>query len=133
MPLSLRLVLAAVSGLFGVTMVLIAPGMEKPVFIYIFGGFCIAIALACLVRGRLAQFFGSLVAAGVLIVGIWYSISTLLGGELISGSRSQPSFLNSIFFLAVFCVPAAMYLWSARFGFAKITEHKKDPKAGNEP
>jgi hypothetical protein len=124
MSLVPRLILAAISALFGVVMVLAAPPTDKAWFFYVFGGFCFAIAVACLVRGRAAQFFGSLVAAGIMVASIGYSALTLVGGEVTSGRRSQPSFLNSIGFLLAFGVPAAMYLWSARFGLRKAPKEQ---------
>jgi len=129
MSLIPRLLLAAVAGLFGIMMVAIAPPTDKAVFFYIFGSFCIAIAVACVVRGRAAQFFGSLVSLGVLVAAAWYSVTTLFGGELVSGSRSQPSFLNSIGFLLMFGIPAAMYLRSARFGLRKPPKEQSDESA----
>jgi hypothetical protein len=114
-----RLILALVAGLFGVMMIGIAPPTDKAVFFYVFGAFCLAIAMACVTRGKVAQFFGSVVGAGTFLVGLWYAVSMLLGGEFVSGRRSEPSLLNALFFMAVFGAPGAAYVWHARFGFRK--------------
>ena len=92
MSLFPRLLLATVSGLFGIMMIATAPPTDKAIFFYAFGAFCLAIAIVCVTRGRAAQFFGSVVGAGVIIAGLWYSFSTLFDGALVSDRRSQPSF-----------------------------------------
>jgi hypothetical protein len=114
-----RLLLAAFSTLFGVVMIAIAPpSLEQFMPFYAFGGFCLSIAVACVFRGRIARFFASLVATVVFGAALAYLGSELLGGALISASRSEPSVLNALFFLVVFGLPAAVYVWRARFGFS---------------
>ena len=130
MSLIPRLLRAAVATLFGAMMIAIAPSTGGAPFFYAFGAFCLSIGVVCISRGRAAQFFGSVIASGVLLAGTWYSTSTLMSGELISGGRSQPSFLNSLGFLTVFGIPAAAYLWSARFGLVNaLTKDKENGDA----
>jgi hypothetical protein len=117
MSLGARIVIALFTALFGVLMATVAPPTEKAPLFYAFAAFCLAIAVACLAPGRIAQFFGSVVAAGILVVGASYFVSMLLGGPLFTGRRSDQSLVNSLLFLGVFCTPSALYLWHARFGF----------------
>ena len=112
-----RLILAVVAALFGVMMIAIAPPTDKAVFFYGFGTFCVAIAVACVTRGRTAEFFGSFVGLVVFGLGVWYIGSVLLEGELWSGRKSQPSLINALLFMGVFGVPAALYVYHVRFGF----------------
>jgi len=119
MSLFPRLLLAFFAALFGAVMFAVAPPDGKAIFFYAFGALCLAIAMACVTRGRIAQFSGSVVGLGVFASAVWYSATTLLCGQLVSGSRSQPSFVNSLFFFVVFGLPGAAYAWSARFGFGK--------------
>lgn len=119
MSLIPRLLLACVAALFGVMMVVIAPPTDKAVFFYAFGAFCLAIASACVTRGRVAEFFGSVIGVSVMSLGAWYVFSMFAEGPILSGSRSQPSLLNALFFAIVFGVPIATYVWRARFGFRR--------------
>jgi hypothetical protein len=114
-----RLVLGSFAALFGGLMLVMAPDSGVPLGFLSFGVFCLAIALACATRGRLRQFAGSSLAVGVLGISIWYLWSQVAGGTIVSGSRSQPSLLNAIFFFVAFGLPSASYLYFARFGFAK--------------
>lgn len=118
MSLGARVVIALFAALFGLLMAAVAPPTEKAPLFYAFAAFCLAIAVACLAPGRIAQFFGSIVAAGILVVGTSYFISMLLDGPLFTGRRSDQSLVNSLLFLGVFCTPSAIYLWHARFGFS---------------
>lgn len=89
------------------------------VFSYAFGGFYLAIAVACVARGRVAQSFGSLVALTIVALGIWY-VTTMLGAGLYwSASHGEPSLRNAVAFLTVFVVPSPAYLWRARFGLRR--------------
>ena len=98
-------------------MILMASTAMQPLFHHIFGFFCLAISVVCVTRGRLQRFFGSMVAASVFAVTAWYLCIEVSGGRLISGSRASPSILNAILAFTTFGVPAAIYLFSARFGF----------------
>jgi len=118
MSFSLRLILALVCALFGVMMIAIAPS-EKAPFFYGFGAFCLAIAVTCFTSGRLADFFGSLIGTSVFLVAIWYVVSVLFEGPLATGRRSEPSIVNALLFFAAFGLPAAAFVWKARFGLGK--------------
>ncbi len=115
--LAFRLTLSFFAGLFGVVMVLIAPGAEKPIGLYLFGVFCIAIAVVCFVRGRTQRVIGSFIASAVLALTTWYLISEIFGGPVVSGSRSSPLVVNAVLAFAAFGLPAALYLRRAKFGF----------------
>jgi len=120
MSLGARITIAVFAALFGVAMAAVAPPTEKAVLFYAFAAFCLAIAVACLAPGRIAQFFGSLVATGILAVGAMYFVSMLLGGgPLFTGRRSDQSLVNSVLFLGVFGLPSAAYLWHSRFGLRR--------------
>ena len=112
-----RIILAAVAGLFGVMMIAIAPPTDKAVFFYGFGIFCLAIAVACVSRGRVAEFCGSVVGITVFGLGLWYIGSMYFDGPLWSGRKSEPSLTNALLFMGVFGVPGAIYVYHARFGF----------------
>lgn len=115
--LAFRLILSAFAALFGFTMLLIAPGAEKPVGHYLFGCFCLAIAAVCFTRGRVQAFIGGIIASAVLATTVWYLVSEFTGGPIFSGSRSIPSVMNAVLAMLVFGLPAAAYLRKARFGF----------------
>jgi len=115
--LAFRLILSFFAGLFGVVMVLIAPGAAKPIGHYLFGAFCLGIAVVCFVRGRAQRIIGSFIASAVLAVAGWYLFTEISGGVMHSGLRSRPSVINAILAFVVFGLPAAAYLRKARFGF----------------
>jgi hypothetical protein len=115
--LAFRLILSVFAALFGVTMLLIAPGAEKPAFHYLFGGFCLAIATVCFTRGRVQRFIGSIIALAIVGITVWYLIAEFTSGPIISGSSAVPSVINAVFALLLFGLPAAAYLRKARFGF----------------
>lgn len=83
--LAFRVILSFFAGLFGVVMILIAPGASKPIGHYLFGAFCIAIAVVSFVRGRTQRVIGSLIATAVLALVAWYLISEIFGGPVVSG------------------------------------------------
>ncbi|MEM7433428.1 MAG: hypothetical protein AAF351_16005 [Pseudomonadota bacterium] len=115
----LRWVLAVFSFLFAFIMVLHGTGSPSPYFSYAFGFFCAAIGITSIATGRVRQFFGSLVGITVFAAGLWYLYSEITAGQAVSGSASEPSVLNAVFFLGVFGIPGLMYAWSARFGFKR--------------
>lgn len=112
----LRLLLGLTCALFGAMMILVAPTLEKAIFVYGFGAFCFAITLVCFTRGRVAQFFGSIIGSAVFCVGLWYLGTEIARGQAVSGSRAAPSILNAFMFMFVFGIPAATYVFGARFG-----------------
>jgi hypothetical protein len=59
---------------------------------------------------------GSFIASAVLALTVWYLLSEIFGGPVVSGSRSSPSALNAVLAFAAFGLPAAAYLRHARFG-----------------
>jgi uncharacterized membrane protein len=119
MSLFPRMLLTCVASLFGVMMIAIAPPTDKAAFFYAFGAFCLAIASACVTRGRVAEFFGSVIGVSVLAIGVWYVFRMFADGPMVSGSRSQPSLLNALLFAFTFSAPSALYVWRARFGFRR--------------
>lgn len=129
MSLGARILIALFAGLFGGVMAATAPPTDKAPLFYAFSAFCFAISVASLVPGRIAQFFGSLVATGILFVGVAYVISMFLHGPLFTGRRSDESLFNSLLFLAVFGYPSATYLWHARFGLKRKPSVKSKPRS----
>ena len=77
-PLS-RILLGSMAGLFGLMMIFIAPPTDKQVFFYLFGGFCLVIAFACIFKGRVRQFFGSIIGVVLVAASTWYLSSQLMG------------------------------------------------------
>lgn len=117
-----KILLGSISGLFGVMMIAIAPPTEKAIFFYLFGGFCLAICLACVFKGRLRQFIGSSIGSCVFLLALWYLASQFMDGPIVSGGRSEPSVFNAIMFLVVFGLPGLAYATKAKFGI-----HNKKP------
>ena len=107
-----------------------APPTEKAPFFYAFAAFCFSVSIACLTPGRIAQFFGSVVASGVILAGIGYFVSMLFDGPLYTGRRSDESLVNSILFLGVFGLPSATYLWHAQFGLKKTSPNEPTNEGG---
>ena len=114
-----KILLGFFSGLFGVMMIAIAPTTEQAIFYYLFGGFCLAICLACIFRGRVREFMGSIVGFTVFVTALWYLYSQIVEGPLASGSQSEPSIINAVMFLLVFGLPGLGYVVAAKFGFSK--------------
>ncbi len=119
LSLPARIILFVFSVIFGLIMFLAAPHSEKDIFFHAFGLFCISIGMACITKGRSRQFFGSLISLGILIMAIMYLYDEITGGPLVSGSKSEPSILNAIFFSSAFGLPSIGYLIKAKFGFGK--------------
>lgn len=119
MSLGARVVIAIFAALFGLVMCLVAPPTDRAPFFYGFGVFCFSIAVACIAKGRAAQFFGSVVGTVVFISGLAYLGHELWAGPLWSNSRSEPSVKNACLFLLVFGVPNVMYVMNAKFGFSR--------------
>jgi hypothetical protein len=110
---------ANMDGFFGVLMFIITPGSPSPASLAMFGMFCVFIALACATRGRVRQFFGSVIGCAVFGSAVWYLWVEGVGGPVFSGRRSDPSLLNAVLFFLCFGLPSAAYVVSARFGFAR--------------
>ena len=86
-------------------------------FKYVFFVYCLCISLACVMPGRIAQFFGSLVAAGILAAGVSYLVHTFINGPVFSANRGDESVIGAILFLVIFGRLCVTYIWKARFGF----------------
>jgi hypothetical protein len=113
-----RAILGLFSGLFGVMMIGIAPDGEKQIFFYLFGGFCLAISLACIFKGRVRQFLGSLIGVCLTILSGWYLLSQILGGGPLFSARADQSIFNAVLFSVFFGVPGLTYAIKTKFGFA---------------
>ena len=116
-----KFLLVFFSGLFGIVMIIIAPPTEKAIFFYGFGVFCLAIAFACITKGKLQEFISSSIGLSIFLIGLWYLYTEISSGLIYSGSRSEPSIINAIIFLIVFGFPGISYALSAKFGFKKTT------------
>jgi len=114
-----RILLGSITGLSGLMMIFIAPPTDKQVFFYLFGGFCLVIAFACIFKGRVRQFFGSIIGVVLVAASAWYLSSQLLGGGSLFSARSDQSIFNAIMFSVFFGIPGLAYVAKARFGFAK--------------
>lgn len=126
LSLGARIILGAISALFGVVMIITAPPTNKAILFYLFGSFCLCITVACFTRGRVRQFIGSTICTAVFLTGLTYLFSEIRGGVFWSDRRSQPSVFNALLYLAFIGFPAAAYVYKARFGFAKKYSRKLD-------
>jgi len=115
----LRWFLGIVSLLFGIVMLLAAPSAPKPMLLSLIGVFCIAIFLACVLKGRLRQFVGSCIGLCVFSIAIWYVYSQVSSGPLYSSSRSESSVVNSLLFLFFFGFPSIAYVFKTKFGLQR--------------
>ena len=121
-----RFILGFFSTLFGVVMVLIAPPTDKAVFFYAFGIFCLLISAACVTKGRVRQFVGSVIGSILLLLSGWYLYSEITDGPLFTGRRSEPSVVNALFFLVAFGIPGVAYAIKTKFGWRR-NETKTEP------
>jgi hypothetical protein len=119
LSLGARLTLGFFSASFGIVMLLVAPPTDKAVFFYVFGGFCMLISVACVTRGRIRQFIGSVIGLTLFITSLWYLGAELTAGKILSGSRGEPSLMNAFLFLLAFGIPGVVYAAKARFGRRK--------------
>lgn len=121
MSLAARIMIAAASILFGAMMFLhgSTADTDKAGFSYAFAVFFLLIGAASLLRGRAAQFCGSIVGTCVFLAGVFYLGHELLSGPLSSGDRGEPSVVNACLFLFVFGLPGILYATKTKFGFDK--------------
>lgn len=119
-----RILLGSVSGLFGLMMILIAPPTDKEIYFYLFGGFCLIISLACIFKGRIRQFLGSLIGVVLAILSIWYLSSQLLENGPLFSARSDQSIFNAILFTVFFGIPGVTYVAKTKFGFTKKSPNR---------
>ncbi|MCO1337014.1 hypothetical protein MO867_22070 [Microbulbifer sp. OS29] len=110
-----RVLLGLVAGLFGVVMVLIAPGMSKPIGIYGFGAFCIAISLLCVFTGKYRNYLGRLVGAVVFAVSMCFLVNEISGSKLISSSKAEPAIINAVLFFLAFGLPGGWFAAKGKF------------------
>ena len=116
LSLGARILLGSVAALMGAMMILIAEPPNKAAFFAI-GAFCLAIALACVTRGRVRQFIGSCIGVVIFLAGVAYLAWEIGNGVFWSGQRSQPSVVNAILYLVFIGVPGAAYAYKVRFGY----------------
>lgn len=114
-----RILLGVVSGLFGIMVIRIAPDTNKQIYYYLFGGFCLAICLACIFKGRVRQFIGGIIGVFLFILSSWYLASEIISGGPLFGSRSEQSLFNAILFLVFFGLPDLSYAIKEKFGFSQ--------------
>jgi hypothetical protein len=131
MSLGAKIAIALFALLFGGVMFLhgTTADPDKAWFSYAFGAFCLLIAAALLLKGRVAEFCGSVVACGVLAAGVWYLITELNSGPIV-GSES---IINAARFLLAFGLPAALYLMKARFGVHELEAQQGVPADRTRP
>lgn len=112
-----RILLGSVPGLFGLMMVFIAPPTEKQIYFYFLGGFCLVISLACMFRGRVRQFLGSLIGVVLATLSVWYLSAQIFEDGPLFSARSDQSIFNAIMFAIFFGVPGFTYVAKTKFGF----------------
>ena len=112
-----RIMLGLVSGLFGVVMLIIAPGMSKPLAIYAFGAFCIVIALMCIFTGKVRNYLGRVIGAIVFLISVFFFVNEVMDGKFISFRKSEPSVLNAVFFFFAFGFPGIWFAIKGKFPF----------------
>jgi hypothetical protein len=104
--------------LFGVMMLATASSTKAPVLGIAIGVFCLLIAAACVTKGRVRQFIGSLIGLALFLAALAYLWSELSGGKYL-GAHGEPSVLNAVLFLVFFGIPGLTYVFLARFGLSK--------------
>jgi hypothetical protein len=92
-----------------------APSSGSPLGFFFFALFCAAIAVACLFTGKVRRFVGRLLGAAVFAISAWYLVDQLLGGAVMSGSRSEPSILNAAVLFVVAGIPGLLFALFGRF------------------
>jgi hypothetical protein len=72
---------------------------------FVFAIFSALGALACLVTtGR--KLVLRIIGGAIFLACCWYILSTLMAGQLVSGKRSQPSFVNAVMLFLLVGLPA---------------------------
>lgn len=119
LSLGARILLGLFAALFGVVMILTAPPEAgvKAIIFYAFGAFCLLIAIACLTKGRVRQFVGSIVGSAMFLAGIAYLGSELAHGVFWSTPLSEPSAFQALVYLVFIGYPGASYAFRTGFGF----------------
>ena len=121
MSLGVRIFLAITATLIAIIMILYGTTADedKAWGAYAFGAFFIFIAVAAFLRGRPAQFCGSLVGVCVFMLGVWYLVHELMTGPIAATQAGEPSVIKAGVFLAVFGMPGLLYAIKARFGWPR--------------
>lgn len=122
LSLGARITLGVAALLLAVMVLAIETPVENLLFVYAFAGFNLAITVACVTQGRIRQFAGSVIGVGLFALSLLYLVSQLGEGEIFSGSRSEPSVLNAVFFMFFFGFPGIAYAFKARFGLRKLRQ-----------
>lgn len=117
-PLS-RILLGSITSLFGIVMILIAPEMRESVGLYMFGAFCLIIFVMCITTGKIRNTLGRLIGLTAFGLSIWYFLGQFGSGELISGSKSEPSIYNAILFFFAFGFPGIWFAIKGKFPIKK--------------
>jgi hypothetical protein len=120
-----RIILAVFAGLFAAVMFLTAPDDGKAIYFYLFGGLCAVIALACIFRGRVRQFFGSIVGVAVFALAIWYLWSEAKTASFVSHRPGDSSLLQAILFAFALGLPGLGYAVKTRFGFRRSGDQRQ--------
>jgi hypothetical protein len=110
-----RGILAFFSTLFGVVMYLAAPDDGKAIYFYAIGALCLVIALACLTKGRVREFFGCVIAAAVVLLSGYFIYAEAMSGQMFPRGGNG-SLVGAILFSIAFGVPAIRYIRRVRFG-----------------
>lgn len=121
LSLGARIVIAVFAALFGIVMILIASpeSGSKAAFFYGFGAFCLCIAIACITRGRVRRFIGSLIGSTIFLAGLAYLAAEVADGVFWSSRRSDPSAYKAVLYLLFIGLPGALYAYRTRFGFRR--------------
>jgi hypothetical protein len=114
-----RITIGIFAGFFGVVMIYVASQMDDAMSLHMFGAFCLLIAFVCATKGRVRQFFGSLIGCAVFAMAIAYVGTEVAAGVFWSDRRSEPSVFNALMSFFIFGIPGAAYVYKARFGFRK--------------
>ena len=121
------IVLGLVAALVCAGMAAMAPSSGSPIVFYLYSLFCGAIAAACFFTGSIRHMVGRLLGAAVFAISAWYLFGQFSGGQLVSGSRSQPSVLNAAIFFIVAGVPGLLFALLGRFSWRKEQGSSGEP------
>jgi hypothetical protein len=110
-----RILLGSITGLFGIVMILIAPEMNKPNGIYMFGAFCLIIFVMCITTGKIRNYLGRVIGLIAFGLSVWYFIGQLGHGDFLSDKRSEPSIINAILFFFAFGLPGIWFAIKGKF------------------
>ena len=79
-------------------------------------------------RGKVRQFFGSIIGCVLAIISCLCLFSQLAEGPALYNGRSEPSVINAIAFFVAFGVPGISYALKAKFGLRSnepVIKHEK--------